>query len=103
MDELNDLLKELEGIKAKQKALNERESSIKEEIMELLKEGGHDKAESLYGTVRLQRRYEKDYGDEIRTMEIKLKEAKKLADDMGDFQLMGFTESIVYVPPKDIL
>jgi hypothetical protein len=35
-------------------------------------------------------------------MEIALKEAKKLADDMGDYQTLGFKESLVYTAPKDL-
>ena len=33
---------------------------------------------------------------------IALKEAKKLADDMGDYQTLGFKESLVYTVPKDL-
>jgi hypothetical protein len=52
--------------------------------------------------VRIQRRYEKDYGPEIRTMEGELKEAKKLKDDLGDFTIMSFKDSLVYTPPKEL-
>lgn len=102
MEDLQDLLKELEDIKAKQKALAEKEALCKEDIMELLKENGLDKEEGPYGAVRIQRRMEKDYGPTIRTMEINLKEAKKLADDMGGYETLGFKESLVYTPPKDL-
>jgi hypothetical protein len=102
MEDFLDLLKELEAIKANQKALAEKETLCKEELMALLKENGIDKEETLYGTVRIQRRAEKDYGSEIRGMEIALKEAKKLADDMGDYQTLGFKESLVYTAPKDL-
>lgn len=101
MDDLQDLLKELEDIKERQKALLERESLCKADIMEIMKESGLEKEEGPYGSVRLQRRYEKNYGDEVRTLEIELKELKKLKEDMGDFVLMGFKESIVYNSPKD--
>jgi len=33
---------------------------------------------------------------------MQLKEAKKLADDMGDYQTLGFKESLVYMPPKEL-
>lgn len=102
MEDLQDLLKELETIKANQKALAEKEALCKEELFETMKENGLDKEEGPYGTVRIQRRVEKDYGGEIRGMEIKLKEAKKLADDMGDYEVLGFKESLVYTPPKDL-
>ena len=102
MEDLQDLLKELETIKANQKALADKEALCKEELLEAMKENGLEKEESPYGTVRIQRRMEKDYGGEIRTMEMKLKEAKKLADDLGDYEIMGFKESLVYTPPKDL-
>ena len=102
MDELIDLLKELESIKASQKALAEKEAQCKEDLLELMKENGLEKEESDYGSIRIQRRYEKDYGASIRTMEVELKEAKKLADDMGDYEILGFKESLVYTPPKDL-
>jgi len=102
MEGFQDLLKELEGIKANQKALAEKETLCKEELMAVLKEHGLDKQDSPYGNVRIQRRAEKDYGAEIRSMEIALKEAKKLADDMGDYQTLGFKESLVYTAPKDL-
>jgi hypothetical protein len=98
MNDIEDLLKELETIKANQKALAEKEALCKAEIMEAMQEDGLEKEESPHGTVRIQRRYEKDYGPEIRTMEQELKEAKKLKDDLGDYQLLGFKESLVYTP-----
>jgi hypothetical protein len=102
MEDLQDLLKELETIKANQKALADKEALCKEELLEAMKENGLEKEESPYGSVRIQRRVEKDYGGEIRTMEMKLKEARKLADDLGDYEIMGFKESLVYTPPKDL-
>lgn len=102
MEDLIDLLKELNDIKERQKALSEKEALCKADIMEILKENDSDREENHYGFVRVQKRYEKDYGPEIRDMEIKLKEAKKLADDMGDYQILGFKESLVYTPPKDL-
>lgn len=102
MNDIEDLLKELETIKANQKALAEKEVLCKAEIMEAMQEDGLEKEESSYGTVRIQRRYEKDYGPEIRTMEQELKEAKKLKDDLGDFTIMSFKDSLVYMPPKEL-
>lgn len=102
MEELTDLLKELQDIKERQKALSKREELCKADIMEILKENDIDREENNYGFVRIQKRYEKDYGPTIREMEINLKEAKKLADDMGDFEVMSFKESLVYTPPKDL-
>jgi len=102
MTDIEDLLKELEEIKARQKALAEKEALCKADIMEAMQEDGLEKEESPYGTVRIQRRYEKDYGPEVRTMEEELKTAKKLKDDLGDYQIMGFKDSLVYTPPKDL-
>jgi hypothetical protein len=102
MEDLQDLLKELETIKANQKALNEKEALCKEELLEVMKENSLEKEEGPYGSIRIQRRLEKDYGGEIRAMEINLKEAKKLADDMGDYEVLGVKESLVYTPPKDL-
>jgi hypothetical protein len=70
--------------------------------MDAMKEEGLEKEESAYGTVRIQRRADKGYSASIKRMEIELKEAKKLADDMGDYQTLGFKESIVYMPPKEL-
>jgi len=102
MNDLSDLLKELQDIKERQKALLRREAACKEDIMEILKENETDREENSYGFVRVQKRYEKDYGPEIRDMEIKLKEAKKLADDMGDYSVMSYKETLVYTAPKDL-
>jgi hypothetical protein len=102
MTDIEDLLKELEEIKARQKALAEKEALCKADIMEAMQEDGLEKEESPYGTVRIQRRYEKDYGPEVRTMEEELKTTKKLKDDLGDYQIMGFKDSLVYTPPKDL-
>jgi len=102
MRDIEDLLQELEEIKARQKALAEKEALCKADLMEAMQEDGLEKEESPYGTVRIQRRYEKDYGPEVRTMEEELKTAKKIKDDLGDYQIMGFKDSLVYTPPKDL-
>lgn len=99
---IEELIKELEAIKAQQKTLSEKESFIKEQLLQLMLENGIDNSKSDYGSVRIQRRQEKDYGPEIRSLEIDLKERKKLADDMGDYTVLGTKESIVFSPPKDI-
>ena len=102
MEDLQDLLKELEDIKARQKALSEKEALCKEELFAAMRDNGLEKEEGPYGSIRIQRRTEKDYGDEIRSMEVALKDAKKLADDMGDYKVMSVKESLVYTPPKDL-
>jgi chromosome segregation ATPase len=100
--ELIELLKELEDIKAKQKALSEKEAQCREDIFSLMQEQGLEKEESDYGTIRLQRRYDKDYGEAIKMLERQLKEAKKLAEDMGDYEITGYKDTLVYIPPKEL-
>lgn len=100
--DLNVLVKQLAEIKAKQKELADKESSLKEQIMELMQQADSDSETTDYGTVRLQRRKEKDYGDEIREAEIDLKERKKLADDLGDYTILSIKESLVFNPLKDL-
>ena len=101
-EELIALLKELEDIKARQKALSEKEAQCREDIFSLMQEQGVEKEETDYGSVRLQRRYDKDYGQAIKMLERQLKEAKKLAEEMGDYAIVGHKDTLVYIPPKDI-
>lgn len=100
--DLIDLLKELEDVKARQKALAEKEALCREEIFSLMQTNGLEKEETDYGSVRLQRRYDKDYGEAIKMLERQLKEAKKLAEDMGDYTVIGHKDTLVYTPPKDL-
>lgn len=95
------LLKSLEKIKADQRLLAEKEEQCREAIYALMQELALEKEESPYGTIRLQRRAQKDYGEAIKMLERQLKEAKKLAEDMGDYEITGYKESLVYVPPID--
>jgi hypothetical protein len=44
----------------------------------------------------IQRRQEKDYGDYIRSLEVAYKEAKKLADDLGDYKVLNAKETLVF-------
>lgn len=102
METIEALIIALEKIKRSQKELSEKETAIKEELLETMLELGIDKEDTDYGNVRIQRRQEKDYGPEIRALEIDLKERKKLAEDLGDYTVLGIKESIVFNPPKDI-
>jgi hypothetical protein len=36
-------------------------------------------------------------------LERQLKEAKKLAEDMGDYEIVGHKDTLVYIPPREIL
>lgn len=99
---IDTLIEILEANKASQKALAEEEAYCKQELYEAMQSAGIEKQESDYGTVRIQRRYEKDYGSEIKAMEAELKAAKKLKDDLGDFTIVSFKDSLVYMPPKDL-
>jgi hypothetical protein len=102
MENITALIERLERIKAQQKTLATEETACKEALMDAMKEEGLDKEESAYGTVRIQRRADKEYNVFIKGMETELKAAKKLADDLGDYQTLGFKESIVYMPPKEL-
>jgi hypothetical protein len=102
MIDIEALIEELGTIKTQQKALAEKEALCKAELMEAMQEDGLEKEESPYGTVRIQRRHEKDYGPEVRMMEEELKATKKLKDDLGDYQSLGFKESLVYTLPKEL-
>ncbi len=102
MEEIEKLVADLAVIKTRQKQLAEHEASIKEDLLSLMKERGLENEATDYGTIRIQRRSEKDYGENIRNAEIALKEDKKLADDMGDYKILNVKESIVFILPKDI-
>jgi len=95
------LIEQLADVKKSLKELQEQETELKEELLQALKEAGIDASDSDYGSVRIQRRQEKDYGPEIRELELQYKEAKKIADDLGDFSILATKESIVFNPPKD--
>jgi hypothetical protein len=101
MNELIALVDELEAVKSRQKALAEKEALIKSDLLELMKELGSEKEETDKGSVRIQKRAEKDYGPDIRAIETDLKERKKLAEDLGDYTVITVKESIVFTPPKD--
>jgi hypothetical protein len=101
MNEIIALIDELEAVKSRQKALAEKEALIKGDLLELMKELGSEKEETDKGSVRIQKRAEKDYGFDIRAIEKDLKERKKLAEDLGDYTVITIKESIVFTPPKD--
>jgi hypothetical protein len=101
MDGLNELTKKLESIKLQQKALNEKEVLCREEIQQFMQENGIEKETTTHGSVRLQQRANKQYNDIIVHMEQELKETKKLADDLGDYKILSYKESLVYSLPKE--
>lgn len=101
-NDLISLLKELESIKADQRAMAAKEQECREDIFSLMQDLGLEQEKTDYGTIRLQRRAEKDYGEAIKMLERQLKEAKKLAEDMGDYQIKGYKESLVYTPPAEL-
>jgi len=101
MDNLNELTEKLESIKLQQKVLNEKEVLYREEIQQFMQENGIGKEVTTHGSVRLQQRANKQYNDDIQRMEQELKEAKKLADDLGDYKILSYKESLVYSLPKE--
>lgn len=101
-DPIENIIETLADTKKSLKELQEQEAELKQELLQIMTESGIDARDCDYGSVRIQRRQEKDYGPEIRALEIDLKERKKLAEDMGDYTVLGTKESIVFNPPKDI-
>jgi hypothetical protein len=96
MEEINELIEKLAVIKAAQKVYAEKETFYKDLLLKFLKEVGLEKEESDHGSVRIQRRSEKDYGEEMRKQETSLKELKKLKDDIGDYEIIKISESLVF-------
>jgi hypothetical protein len=100
MEEINELIEKLAVIKAAQKAYAEKETFYKDLLLKFLREEGLEKEESDHGSVRIQRRSEKDYGEEVRQQEASLKQLKKLKDDIGDYEVVKITESLVFNLPS---
>jgi len=96
MEEINELIGKLATIKAAQKVYAEKETFYKDLLMKFLKEFDLDKEDTEHGSVRIQRRSEKDYGEEVRKQESSLKELKKLKDDIGDYEIIKTSESLVF-------
>ena len=101
MDALNDLMEKLESIKLRQKVLNEEEALYREELYKLMQANGIEKETTTHGSVRLQQRANKQYSNIIQLMDQQLKETKKLADDLGDYSILSYKESLVYSLPKE--
>ena len=101
MDTLNDLMEKLESIKLRQKVLNEEEALCREELQKLMQANGIEKETTTHGSVRLQQRANKQYSNIIQLMDQQLKETKKLADDLGDYNILSYKESLVYSLPKE--
>lgn len=103
MNDIELLLKQLEENKTNQQALVTIENQLKMQLKALLDDTGlNDYKSETYGSIRIQQRAQKYYGESIETMEDELKIVKKLADDLGDYEIKGHKESIVYCLPKDI-
>jgi hypothetical protein len=100
-DPIENIIEILADTKKSLKELQQQETELKEQLLQLMTESGIDARDCDYGSVRIQRRQEKDYGPEIRNLELQYKEAKKIADDLGDFSILATKESIVFSPPKD--
>ena len=96
MEQFSELSAALADITRQKKALGDKEKLIREELLELMLEQGIDNGSCKSGSVYVQRRQEKDYGDYIRSLEAAYKEAKKLADDLGDYTVVATKESLVF-------
>ena len=101
MENLDELIRLLSITKSFQKQLATEEASLKEQIIAIMKDSGFDKEDTDYGSVRIQKRNEKQYSPHLWMLEQQLKEDKKLADDMGDYTIVGGKESLVFVLPKE--
>lgn len=97
----------LATIKQQQKALAEKETALKDTLQTLLanpalkpwrKEPDIPSITVSAGNVRIQSRVAKKYNDDIIAMETALKEAKQLANDLGDYDVIGSTDSVVFTP-----
>jgi uncharacterized protein (UPF0335 family) len=93
------LLTQLAAIRSKADSLNQEEAVLKEQLASLMEEaGGEPIKEEGIGSAFFTVRSKKRYSDEIEAMEEELKEAKKLADDMGDYTVVSSTESLTFRP-----
>jgi predicted ATPase len=100
-EEIYELMHKLATTVAKKKELEAAEKELKETLLETMRNQGLESVSLTEGKVHLQPRTEKDYGNEIRELEIELKQRKKLADDMGDFTVLSQKQSLVFNLPKD--
>jgi predicted ATPase len=100
-EEIYELMQKLATTVAKRKELEAAEKELKEALLETMRNHGLESVSLTEGKVHLQNRTEKDYGNEIRELEIELKQRKKLADDMGDFTVLSQKQSLVFNLPKD--
>lgn len=90
------LVKELESIKARQKALSQLEETTKANIQEVLEAMGKTKYSAEKGTVFLQSRTTKKYGEAVVNAEKEYKRLKALADDLGDYEEKQGKTSVVF-------
>jgi len=95
------LIKELKGIKAKQKAMEQQEALCKaniQEVLEAMRETGWTTGK---GSVRLETRTTKTYGPAVNEAEAAYKRLKALADDLGDYEQKPGKTSVVFNFPKN--
>ena len=95
------LIKELEGIKAKQKAMEQHEALCKANIQEALEAVGETKWATNKGSVRLESRVTKVYGAAVKEAEAAYDRLKALADDLGDYEQKPGKISVVFNFPKN--
>ena len=101
MKELDELISFLAAIKIQQKALLKSEAETKEAILAIMEADDLEEVNTEYGTVRIQERKEKEYSLSIQEAEDQLKEDKKLANDLGDYEVVSIKKSLVLTLSKD--
>jgi hypothetical protein len=101
MEELDEMISFLAAIKIQQKALLKSEAEAKEAILATMEANDVEEVNTEYGTIRIQERKEKEYSLSIQEAEDQLKEDKKLANDLGDYEVVAIKKSLVLTLPKD--
>ena len=100
MEKLDELISFLAAIKIQQKALLKSEAETKAAIFEIMEANDTEEIKAEHGTIRIQNRNEKQYSSIIQEAEAQLKEDKKLADDLGDYDIVSTKPSLVFTLPK---
>lgn len=97
---LVEMLQSMDKIKAKQLELTKQEQELRAKLVHFMHKHHIEKEDTSYGTIRLQQRNVKNYGEAVSILEKQLKEAKELAEALGDYEVVSKKEVLVYTPPS---